>query len=88
MHIHQGHHFADDQGCKFSGPSVDSDDERTAAWGQAEENQSYQDSHRVRVDTLRNADGRHSISPIQIEQGDGRRRPAAQSQERCARHHP
>ena len=70
------------------GSLVDSYHERVAAWGQIKENRPHQDSHRVRPDSLRNVDGRHPISPIQIKQSDGGWRIASQSQERCARHHP
>ena len=71
-----------------TGPSLDPNNERATRRGQAEENRLHQDPYRVRIDAVRNADGRHSISPLQIEQGDGRWRIAAQSQERCARRHP
>ena len=70
------------------GSLVDKYHERVAAWGQIKENRPHQDSHWVRPDSLRDVDGRHPISTIQIKQSDGGWRLASQSQERCARHHP
>ena len=72
----------------ISGPSLDPYNERTSTWGETEEDRLHQDPDRVRVDPVRDVDGRHTISALQIKQSDGGWRIAAQSQERCARHHP
>ena len=48
------------------GALVDTDDARTAAGGEAEEDGLHQDAHRVRADALRDAHGRHQIKEVKI----------------------
>jgi len=67
---------------------VDPNDARAAARGEAEEDGLHEDAHRVRVDALRDSDGRHPLAEVQAQQGDGGRRDSAEGQEERARHHP
>ena len=43
---------------------MDTDDVRTAAGGEAEEDRLHQDADRVRVDAIRDADGRHPVQEV------------------------
>ena len=45
---------------------MDTDDARTAARGEAEEDRLHQDPHRVRADAVRDADGRHPLQEVQF----------------------
>ena len=56
---------------------VEADDARVEAGRQVEEDRVHQDAHRVRIDALRDPDGRHQVQAVQVEQGHGGRRDSS-----------
>ena len=71
-----------------SGSALGASCPRAEAGGPAEEGLLQPEADRVRADALRDPDGRHPVTEVQTQQGDGRRKHTPQSQEGRPRRHP
>lgn len=85
---HSYNNDCDDYLLICEGEIVGASDPATAQWRQAEEDGQRPQADRVRDDTLRDDDGRHSLPSLQAALRHGRRPDPASRQERRPRRHP